>query len=418
MKYIKLFQQFRIFESSQPRKHTLCEYPEIKEDTSKQPLLLIPGGGGNPVSDYAKLAPILSKRYDIITFYYDENVRENGKEVCRKIAEQLKDKLGSRLSRLNILGFSMGTTFGFWIIKTLGDDFKGKFVCVDAAAPNAASSEQYVSMTAKHNTMRRYHCMALPIYEKSVKGEDLVPEGEEPTESQLVSFRYSYKPEILENDPKQFNFQDCTVKDFRFEFQKKYEEWRRSKRLVVEFLDKEGVSGIGVHYPSKNNPSGVWLNGEPFDVPSPSESKGISYLRSIMAAAKVDDPNEVWVVQDKYDEPDKKNYYTGDSSGENGDRQSLRDYLESQAKGMVGSLLRDPDTPETLGDVPCLFVKAGLLNGKVVDESKVEKELQENKPSDKTTFKILPGFEHSNICQHGASEIAAAADDFFRRRSD
>lgn len=297
----------------------------------------------------------------------------------------------------------MGTTFGFWIIKALGGEFKGKFVCIDAAAPNAASPEQYISMTAKHNTMRRYQCMTLPIFEKSVKGEDLVPKGQEPNENQLVQFRYSYKPEILKKDPKQFKFQDCTIKDFYFEFQKKYENWRSSKKLVIEFIDKEGLNGVGIHYPSKKNPSGIWLNGKSLKVPDSFD------LKSIMTATKIEDPDEVWIVQDKYDLPGKKNYYT------DGDRQSMKDFLESQAKGMVATLQRNPDTPETLGNVPCLCIKAGLSNGKEVDESKVKEELETDKPSNKTTFKIIPKVEHSNVCQHGASEIATAADNFFQK---
>lgn len=46
MKYLKTFENYNQDKVSEL---ILCEYPEIKENTSKQPLLLIPGGGGNPV---------------------------------------------------------------------------------------------------------------------------------------------------------------------------------------------------------------------------------------------------------------------------------------------------------------------------------------------------------------------------------
>ena len=56
----------------------------------------------------------------------DAKDKDNGK---KSIAEQLKnkDEGGNPLyPNLSILGFSMGTTFAFWIINALGNDFKGK----------------------------------------------------------------------------------------------------------------------------------------------------------------------------------------------------------------------------------------------------------------------------------------------------
>ena len=107
MKYLKLYEQFRLLleadeKKLSPEKFTIQPYPiddESGNDKNKPTLLLIPGGGGNPIEDYNVLAPLLKEKFNLITFSYDENVKENGKEKCKEIAEQLKS-----YPNLSILG--------------------------------------------------------------------------------------------------------------------------------------------------------------------------------------------------------------------------------------------------------------------------------------------------------------------------
>ena len=402
MKYLKLYEQFRlILEADEkilsPEKFIIQPYPiESDNDKNKPTLLLIPGGGGNPIEDYKVLAPLLKEKFNLITFSYNENVKENGQEKCKKIAEQLKS-----YPNLSILGFSMGTTFGFWIIKELGSDFKGKFICVDAAAPNAISPDKYVSTTMKNNTMRRYHCVTFPFYEK---------DSQDPTKDQMIQFKYTYKPEVHKKDPSEFDFNKAKLSDFEFNLQSDYETWRKSKELVIEFIDEPFKEKEGIHYPSKMNPSSVWKKGVKInEIPNDGKTTH-EYIKSIISLVDIKDPNKVWIVQDKYDSPDKKNYYC---DLQNGDRKSNIDFLHSQAVGMVGSLQRNPKEIEKLDkSVKCLIIRAGKTDSGTLTKKQAEEDDKGNFPNDTTSLEVIPGVEHPDICQNGANQISVLVNTF------
>ena len=411
MKYLKLYEQFRLLleadeKKLSPEKFTIQPYPiddESGNDKNKPTLLLIPGGGGNPIKDYDVLAPLLKGKFNLITFSYDENVKENGKEKCKEIAEQLKS-----YPNLSILGFSMGTTFGFWIIKELGTDFKGKFICVDAAAPNAISPDKYVSTTMKNNTMRRYNCVTFPFYEKDSQNPT---NPTNPTKDEIIQFKYTYKPEVYKKNPSEFDFNKVKLSDFDFN-QSDYETWRKSKELVIEFIDEPFTEGVGEHYPSKMNPSSVWKKGvKQEEIPTNDGKPTIEYIKSIITLSGIKNPNNVWIVQDKYDSSDNKNYYC---DLENGDRKSSIDFLHSQAIGMVGSLQRNPKDIEKLDDVDCLIIRAGKTDSGVLTEEQAKEDDKGNFPNDKTSLTVISGVEHHDICQNGAPQIAELAKKFFK----
>ena len=407
MKYLKLYEQFRlILEDNKkilsPEKFTIQPYPiddESGNDKNKPTLLLIPGGGGNPIKDYDVLAPLLKGKFNLITFSYDENVKENGKEKCKEIAEQLKS-----YPNLSILGFSMGTTFGFWIIKELGTDFKGKFICVDAAAPNAIAPDKYVSTTMKNNTMRRYNCVTFPFYEKDSQ------KPTNPTKDEIIQFKYTYKPEVYKKNPSEFDFNKVKLSDFEFNLQSDYEKWRNSKELVIEFTDEPFKEKKGEHYPSKMNPSSVWKKGKNIDQIPNDGKNNIEYIKSIISLADIKDPNDVWIVQDKFDSSDNKNYYC---DLKNGDRKSSIDFLQSQAVGMVGSLQRNPKEIEKLDNsFDCLIIRAGKTDSGVLTKEEAEKDDKGNFPNDKTSLTVIPGVEHHDICKNGATQISDLVNKF------
>jgi len=406
MKYLKLYESFRlILEDNKkilsPDKFTIQPYPiddKSDNDKNKPTLLLIPGGGGNPIEDYDVLAPLLKKTFNLITFSYDENVKDNGREKCKKIAEQLKS-----YPNLSILGFSMGTTFGFWIIKALGENFKGKFICIDAAAPNAIAPDKYVSTTMKNNTMRRYNCVTFTFYEKDSQ------ESTNPTKDEIIQFKYTYKPEVHKKNPSDFDFGKAQLSDFDFN-QSDYETWRATKELVIEFIDEPFTEGVGEHYPSKMNASSVWKKGvKQEEIPNDGKTT-IEYIKSIITLSGIKNPNNVWIVQDKYDSPDKKNYYC---DLKNGDRKSNIDFLQSQADGMVGSLQRDPTDIEKLDDsVKCLIIRAGKTDSGTLTENQAKEDDKGNFPNDGTSLTVIPGVEHHDICINGASQISVIVNKF------
>ena len=79
MKYLKLYEEFRMIMESKSIKHEIINYPNI-DSNNNPPLLLIPGGGGDPEIDFSKLAPLLSKNFNLLTFYYDETKDGDVKE--------------------------------------------------------------------------------------------------------------------------------------------------------------------------------------------------------------------------------------------------------------------------------------------------------------------------------------------------
>jgi len=406
MKHLKLYKQFRlILEDNKkilsPEKFIIQPYPiddKSDNDKNKPTLLLIPGGGGNPIKDYDVLAPLLKKTFNLITFSYNENVKDNGKDKCKEIAEQLKS-----YPNLSILGFSMGTTFGFWIIKALGENFKGKFICIDAAAPNAITPDKYVSTTMKNNTMRRYNCVTFPFYEKDSQ------ESTNPTKDEIIQFKYTYKPEVHKKNPSDFDFGKAQLSDFDFN-QSDYETWRATKELVIEFIDEPFTEGVGEHYPSKMNPSSVWKKGvKQEEIPNDGKTT-IEYIKSIIALSGIKNPNNVWIVQDKFDSTDNKNYYC---DIKNGDRKSNIDFLHSQAIGMVGSLQRDPKEIEKLdNNVECLIIRAGKTDSGTLTEKQAKEDDKRNFPNDKTSLEVIPGVEHHDICKNGASQISGIVNKF------
>jgi len=422
MKYLKLYEQFRLITESKKEMNKVISYPGIKSNPDLPPLLLIPGGDGKPKIDYTILAPLLSDRFNLFTFYYNGSKSGNAQDICSDIAKQLEEKLGNKLSQLNVLGFSMGTSFGFWIIKSLGENFKGKFICVDAAAPNADYVDRYVHNTLKNNTPRRYHCLVLPFYEADKKtGKFTLNKGEEANENQMTQFNYSFSKEIkskIEKNDQNFNLEKCTIKDFVFNRQVEYEKWRKSKSLVIEFIDEPNEIGKGEHYPSKLNPSGIWLNGKRFELPEDyfgnttikSSSKNVypdvDFIKDIMTLNKIKDTNDVWIVQDKHD---LGLFYCDPKS----DWKGYIDFLKTQANGLGGTIMRNPKKPETLDDnIEVLILRAG----KIKDGNLTQEEVEKNKnefPNVNTKVEIIPGVEHFNICQNGATQITKIAKNFF-----
>ena len=160
----------------------------------------------------------------------------------------------------------------------------------------------------------------------------------------MISFKYKYKPEVFKKDPKEFNFAEAKLTDFDLD-KREYEKWRNSK-VVIEFLDEPFKSGTGQHYPSKMNPSAIWVKGKSVDIPENNLDIDVNeYLMLLMKLTDVDSPKDIWIVQDKNDSNDNKNFYCDIDKG---DRFYAIEFLTDQSKKMVGTMMRDPDNPENL----------------------------------------------------------------------
>ena len=88
------------------------------------------------------------------------------------------------------------------------------------------------------------------------------------------------------------------------------------------------------------------------------------------------------------------------------------DFLSSQANGIVGSMMRNPEKPETLDDsVEVMIIRAGKLKDKNLTIEEID---EEEFPNNNTKVEILDGVEHYNVCQDGATEISKLAKSFFK----
>jgi pimeloyl-ACP methyl ester carboxylesterase len=392
--------------------YTLFLYVGKKYDPRKKTLLLIPGGGGNPDSDFTVMASLLKDEFNLLTFTYDENTNTNGIEICKKIAKQIIDlDKENKFINFSILGFSLGTTWGFWIIDQLGSNFKGKFICIDAAAPSALDVKSNISMVMKLNPPRRYYCENFIFYTNmKTKGSYNLPKGTEPDDTQVNQFSYSFK---VDEDPRQKDYSQLrSGSDFIFKLQKEYESWRNSKNLVIEFLDKPNKTGKGIHYPSKMNPSGVYLKGKPLDISkyTSDEKTSLKWIKTLIKDNGIEDLSTAWIVRDKHDENDKKDYFiTSDQDG-------VYNFLKNQNEGMVGSFLRDPKNPEMLDStVKTLIFRAGKVKDGNLNAETLKEDMKKDLPSEDSEIVIVPGVEHSNICQVAARSIVSKVKSFIKK---
>lgn len=419
MRYLKIFEDF--ISSNQEK---VFPYQSGEIDPKKDFVLLLPGGDGDPDVDFKQIAPLLEKKYNLLSLRYDTtDTQFKAKDFIQRVSQELKEKVANK--KLNILGFSMGTTLGFWIIKELKKDFRGKFVCVDAAAPGIGGPKDYIQGLISNNTPRRYTALNLPFYLYDLEhGKLPLEKGEEASPHQQINWNYEYTTEvekkILDNKI------DLTVynKDnYTFSGQSDYLSWRSKQELVIEFLDEPYKTGEGKHYPSEKNPSGIFIGQK--DILSDwnssqdedRESKNIpEFLEGIVefSEKKVNkkiDRDRVLIVQDKNSHQDNKKYFFSEES----DFKSLIEFAQKQGKGLPGQLQR-ASKDDKLEGVSVLIFRAGRTGQKNLTQEECEKEAFSGEKRISTgdiEVVVLQGVEHFRVCQEGADQIVKKSIEFF-----
>jgi len=75
MRYIKLYEQFRLILEADESSKYIIPYPSNQKLDKDKSVILVPGGDkGNPENDYSKIAPSLLDSYNVYSFSWPKNI--------------------------------------------------------------------------------------------------------------------------------------------------------------------------------------------------------------------------------------------------------------------------------------------------------------------------------------------------------
>lgn len=386
-------------------KDVICkETPEF--DPNKKSILLMPGGDGKPAVDFEHIAKKLTD-YNLFSFNYDQNdlggklkdpqgpVRDDIEKYSKQMAEDANEKISNEFS---VVGFSLGTTMAYFAHKTF-TKFNNKIVCIDAGLPPESTGDpsdpdvhnkdleiQVIDMMTG-NAPQKYNCMRKSKIEESEQ-RSVGPEH-------VAEFRYKYKEDFdvdkIEEELRSstvgqygkapFSKKGYTVDDFDFELQDEYEEFKKDKKLLYEYVD-DPKGDDRSHTYVDNKPSSAFKNG-----------KKIS-LEEAQKLEKSLTDDDVWIVRDKWEgsSDDKKEFWF---------EQNLRNlYLwVVEHKGRTGKTI---SKGENFGNVQVLYLKAGGTTKKITKEE-IAEELEKRPLSNNTKIEIIPNCVHGDMLEDQTS---------------
>ena len=395
MKYIKLYEQF-LFEKKNFFNNKTLQTVQLlphnfersgndvvskeieKFDKNKPSILLLPGGDGKPAVDFRYLAKFLPD-YNLFSLNYDQSKFGDIESWSTQMAKDAVKKIPGEFS---VLAFSLGSSIGYFAIKNvfLSDSkFTKKFVCVDAGLPPVSSGDQKKDNEASlikkmnGNPPLKYLCIR-----KSLVGKDQTAGPED-----VLEFRYKFKKEFEPG-------KKYTAKDFNFDKEKEYEEFRKKGKLVYEFFDDPTGKDRSHVYP---------------DNPSKAFSKGVEIpIEEARNLEKKMSPNDVWIIKDsdwKEEKTGKKSFWFENNF------QFTIDWFKEHIKNTGKGIPADEKLPSS---VKVLFLKAGGTT------DKIEKYELERPPSKDTKVEIIPNCVHGNMLELSttSSKIAKFTNEFLK----
>lgn len=395
-------------------KDVICkEKPEF--DPNKKSILLVPGGDGKPAVDFEHIAKKLTD-YNLFSFNYSQDklqpkdslgpLSDYIEKYSIQVAEDANEKIPNELS---VVGFSLGTTIGYFAHKAF-TKFNNKFVCIDAGLPPESTGDpsdpevfskdlkiQIINMMVQ-NPPQKYNCMRKSKIEESEQ-RSVGPEH-------VTEFRYEYKEEFdidkIEDELRSgklvplgdsidgkgpFSKKGYTVDDFEFKLQDTYEEFKKNKKLLYEYVD-DPKDDDRSHTYVDNKPSSAYTNG-----------KKIS-LEDAKKLEKTLTDDDIWIVRDKWEgsSDDEKEFWF---------EQSFRNlYLwVVEHKGITGKAI---PKGENFGNVQVLYLKAGGTTKKITIEE-VEEELEKRPLSKNTKIDIIPNCVHGDMLEDSTSSNIIAS---------
>lgn len=408
MKYLKLYEQFRLFENElkncfdnntlgvvQPLPHNfkrsgkdvICQN-EVKVDKSKPSILLLPGGDGKPAVDFEHISKLLTE-YNLFSVNYDQDQFGSIDTWSENMAKSALQVIPGKFS---VVGFSLGTSIGFFAIKGVfnkSDKFTKKFVCIDAGLPPETSGNTEDDFNNKLNSfMKGNPPQKYNIIRKSKIGSKTLGSKD------CLEFRYSFKSDF------DWTKMPYKIGDFKFnpDKEKQYQNWRSKQKMVFEYLDDPTGTDRSHTFESKN-PSAVYINGQL--IVNDKNEVDLELVKKKQEELKIND-KDIWIVRDKWegDEEKEKQFWFEKNF------QNLLGWAKNHVKNTGKTIEKDEKLPS---GVKALFLKAEGTSEKITDEQKKEDQANPlTKKSSDTKLVYIQDCVHGNMLEDNQSSAQIA----------
>ena len=206
MKYIKLYEQFRLLLEADEKKDNTILY-NLSQGGEKT-LILLPGSGkdgGQGKDDFQSLATTLGEDFSVYSadFVNAFDVRDYAKKIVTEI------EANDDIKQCAVGGFSIGGAIAWHLAMALkgSKKFNNQLFFIDSGIPN--STEEFAENIVKGNTPRLAFAIPVGLIKKARLGKNITKEEEKSirciyTETELVDFREDNKGNYIEYLDKDF----------------------------------------------------------------------------------------------------------------------------------------------------------------------------------------------------------------------
>lgn len=344
MKYLKLYEQFRLLLEADEKKVNGILYN--LSNKGEKTIVLLPGSGkdgGQGKDDFQSLATTLGEDFSVYSADFKNafDVREYAKNIANEINKN------DDIKQCAVGGFSIGGAIAWHLANALkgSKKFNNQLFFIDSGIPN--STEEFGEGIVKGNTPRIAMATRMKLIKKVRSGGEFTPEEDE-------SVKHIYSQKELD--------------DFKLKNKGKYIEY------------------VGEDFPPDND----------------------AELDLAAKAIDENNPDEVYIIEDKYDKTKFEVRYSvkpieiKEKIFKEGDVINNRKFVEQDTlmkKGLGRETTPGGDILPPLTGVEVISLFAGNKEGK--PKSKDEIEASEKEVEGSTTGKskliVISGIEHGNI---------------------
>ena len=206
MKYLKLYEQFRLLLEADEKKDNNILY-NLSQGGEKT-LILLPGAGkdgGQGKDDFKSLAKYLGKDFSVYTADFKNAFDVRG--YAKKIANEIE--ANDDIKQCAVGGFSIGGAIAWHLAMALkgSKKFNNQLFFIDSGIPN--STEEFAEGIVKGNTPRLAFAIPVGLIKKARLGKNITKKEEKSirriyTETELVDFREANKGNYIEYMGKDF----------------------------------------------------------------------------------------------------------------------------------------------------------------------------------------------------------------------
>jgi len=219
MKYLKLYEQFRLILEADEKKNNGTLYKLSNNsmftiyagaDKGKKSLILLPGAGkdgGQGKDDFGLLAKSLGKDFSVFSTDFPNEFDVRG--YAKKIAKEIE--ANDAIKQCAVGGFSIGGAIAWHLamaLKAMGSKkFNNQLFFIDSGIPN--STEEFAEGIVKGNTPRLAFAIPVGLIKKARLGKNITKEEEKSirsiyTETELKDFKEKNNGNYIEYMGKDF----------------------------------------------------------------------------------------------------------------------------------------------------------------------------------------------------------------------